>query len=465
MILSSLIQKFVDLQFRMDCPEMWVLGEDDNSRLFDGAGYITGTDNGDIEFRLYLYEPMTWEQRKLLVAYLPASNEKPSPMRLFVRDEDIHEWGCGWFQPRYHLFAKEPASLSGKLRVLSTDVINKYDKVEDQSLEVIFPGALDLPYEGKCKTEKSRENEVVAWSYYNDHHSVLIKNLGIMKFEEADHQLCTSVTVPSCEQCAFPVLEIRISEALVILMAKRIRPRIAMRHFVGKSTFSVYSIDRNVASMMPPFGISSELGVHLWRCLDNLLSFLIEKHDFDVTDLSFLFEEVIESFNGSLQGNLVSLSVFIEHCVNSLVSTLHSKKDGRCATDDLHKKVKSLKKHLDEWKESPELLKRVIGFLDSSTPIMSVKKKLHDFSKNGYLEARHLNAWDKVRNKLLHGKPIDRGDYERYDQYRWTLVSLSYRLIFLLIGFEGVVVDFEKGRTVYKDFPSNDSNRDEKRKE
>jgi hypothetical protein len=89
--------------------------------------------------------------------------------------------------------------------------------------------------------------------------------------------------------------------------------------------------------------------------------------------------------------------------------------------------LKSIKKTVSEWKGDEQVRSRVlnsIGFLNRK----SVAAFLHDLVKREAIERRHWEAWDKVRNNVMHGNLVTPWSSQEEDENIIALAELVHSL-------------------------------------
>ena len=101
---------------------------------------------------------------------------------------------------------------------------------------------------------------------------------------------------------------------------------------------------------------------------------------------------------------------------------------------------------LDEQADDPDLVQRLKGLaggLSQDRP----QDKLYALAKSGHITEVYIKSWIKLRNKHVHPKPADlRRPDAGYMQEMFDLIhqveTLIYQIIFFLIGYEGPYTDY-----------------------
>lgn len=63
--------------------------------------------------------------------------------------------------------------------------------------------------------------------------------------------------------------------------------------------------------------------------------------------------------------------------------------------------------------------------------------------EQGVITIKHKEIWKKARPYLAHGNIIDFKKEEEFWQFRNYLISMAYRLVLRLIGYKGLVLDYD----------------------
>lgn len=69
--------------------------------------------------------------------------------------------------------------------------------------------------------------------------------------------------------------------------------------------------------------------------------------------------------------------------------------------------------------------------------------------EQGVITKLHKKIFCEVRSYISHGNIIDFKKQEEYWQYRNYFISIVYRLILRILGYKGLVLDYNKGKFIH----------------
>ena len=154
------------------------------------------------------------------------------------------------------------------------------------------------------------------------------------------------------------------------------------------------------------------------------------------------FAELCLASKGTLQGFLISMSIYIEFCVNLIFSSLESHVAEK---SDYKNKVQDLVKHVGVWDRDDKIRERAKGLL-SMLYSPSLPKRLDVLVEQGVITKTQKKTWKKARPYLAHGNVIDFKKEEEFWHIQNHLISMVYRLIYRIIGYKGFVLDYDGSR-------------------
>jgi len=455
--LSSLAETYVGKPFDIDCVDFEIHGfEDNQTPIFKGPGVIRGDSAGLLTYKVYNQISVN----KDIFDYLKRIREDDDPQKTNIRfsakSYNGVEWSGSWSIPSVNLLQTPHLLVKGEFDQLCTR-IKKND--EDQilnSTELVFSDHLDLPFTGIVKEKRFHGEKVISTSYWGDHHEVNFEDSTIL-FQVSNDKNRLHVKVSHAEQFEPPYIENWITESLIFVTARVIYPRMVIRHFEKDALVFIRATPKNTNSgMPPPFLSTQKTKENLWEAFCAYLSKCKLMQQFEFLELTSGFCELCLASKGTLQGFLISLSIFIEFCVNLIFSSLKSK---NAEKNEYKKKVEQLFQHIDIWECDDQIKERAKALLSMLyTP--SLPKRMDILIELGVITEVHKRIWKKARPYLAHGNAIDFKKEEEFWQVRNYLISMVYRLMLRIIGFKGLVLDYngsEFNHVPYewKNFPTN----------
>ena len=438
MFISSFPEKYVGKQFEIDCVDIEVHGVDDHCPpLFKGSGVIRGNKEGRFEYKVYNQIPVNEDMFTYLNKLQNSTDPRETNCRLFAKAYDRVEWTGSWSIPNVNIFQSPYLLVEGKLDQLCTRAEkNKGDSTRNAT-EIVFGDHLDLPYDGTAKQQLLHQDEIVSSSFWRDHHKLEFENT-LISFQKSTDKSRLHVTVNSVDNFEPPYVENWIMEALIFANAKIIRPRMVIRHFENDALIFLRATSADNSSGMPPaFDDSPNCREEYWRSFSAYLRKCKSMQQFELLDMTRGFCELCLASKGTLQGFLISLSIFIEFCIKLIFSSIEP------AGGSEHKRnVDNLVQYVKNWEGDIEIKKRAEGLLSGlRSPLIS--QRMDVLIERGIITKHQKKIWKKARPYLAHGQLIDFSKEDEFYEYRNHLISMVYRLMFRIIGYKGLVLDFD----------------------
>ena len=448
--LSSLSEMYVGKQFEIDCVDIEIHSFEDNQPpIFKGPGVIRGDRAGRLKYKVYNQIQVNEGIFDYLKRIREHDDSKRTNIRLFAKAYDGIEWNGGWSIPAVNLYEAPYLLIDGEFDQLATRVNKLEGDRTINSTELVFADHLKLPFAGTLKVESFHDEEVISTSFWRDHHELTFEDTSIL-FQESSDRSRLHVEARHGERFTPPYVENWITEALIFVTARMTYPRMVIRHFEKDALVFIRATPTDIESGMPPpfFGEPSTKEA-FWESFCAYLSKCKSLQQFETLELTNGFCELCLASKGTLQGFLISLSIYIEFCVNLIFSSL---KSGAADEDEYRKKVEDLVQHVSVWDRDDTIRERAEGLLSMLyTP--SLPKRMDILIEQGVITEMHKMIWKKARPYLAHGNVIDFRKEEEFWHFRNYLISMVYRLIFRIIGYKGLVLDYDGrkfGHIVYE---------------
>lgn len=455
--LSSLPEKYVGKQIEIDCVDVEIHRFEDNQPpIFKGPGVIRGDKAGRLSYKVYNQIQVNEE----IFAYLKQIREENDPrktnLRLFVRGYDGMEWSGGWSIPALNIFQAPYLLVEGAFDQLGARVEKLEGDRTSNSTELVFSDYLDLPLAGTVKVESFHGEEVISTSFWGDHHEVTFDD-SLIRFQKSSDKSRLHVTASDGDRFTPPYVENWITEALIFITARMIYPRMIIRHFEKDALVFIRATPRTIESgMLPPFSYAPDTRDSFWKAFCAYLGKCKSVQQFEPLEMTKGFSELCLAGKGTLQGFLISLSIYIEFCVNLIFASLES---GASREDDYKKKVEDLVQHVGAWDRDDTIRERAKGLLSMLyTP--SLPKRMDVLVEQGVITEIQEKTWKKARPYLAHGNVIDFKKEEEFWHIRNHLISMVYRLIFRIIGYRGLVLDYDGSKFGHIPYEWNDPQED-----
>lgn len=450
--LSSLPEKYVGKEIEIDCVNVEIHHSEDNQPpIFKGPGIIRGDKAGRLSYKVYNQIQVS----EKIFAYLKQVRDENDPrktnLRLFAEAYDGMKWNGAWSIPVLNIFQAPYVLVEGEFDQLGARVEKTEGDRTSNSTELVFSDYFDLPLAGTVRVESFHGEEVISTSFWGDHHEVTFDDSRI-RFQRSLDNSRLHVTASNGERFTPPYVENWITEALIFVTAGIVYPRMIIRHFEKDALVSIRATPRSIESgMLPPFSDGPDTRDCFWKAFCAYLGKCKSVHQFEPLEMTKGFSELCLAGKGTLQGFLISLSIYIEFCVNLIFSFPES---GASGEDDYKKNVGDLIQHVGTWDRDDAIRERAKGLLSMLfTP--SLTKRMDVLVEQGVITEIQKMTWKKARPYLAHGNVIDFKKEEEFWHIRNHLISMVYRLMFRIIGYRGLVLDYNGSEFGYIPYEYN----------
>lgn len=456
MFVSSLPEMYVGKHIEIDCVDIEIHRFEDNQPpIFKGPGVIMGDKAGRLSYKVYNQIPVNEE----IISYLKQISEENDPkktnLHLFAKAYDSMEWSGGWSIPALNIFqALKPYILiKGDFDQLSSRVV----KIEGERLsnctELVFASQVDFPFAGTVGISAFHGEEVISTSFRRDHHEVTLDD-AVIKFQESYDESRLHVIASNGDRFTPPYVENWITEAMTFVTARSVYPRMTIRHFEKDALVFVRATPKSTESEMPPpFSGGPDTHDAFWKAFCAYLSNCKSAQQFEPLEMTKGFSELCLASKGTLQGFLISLSVYIEFCVNLIFS---STEGNTTEEDEYKKKLEDLLLHVSGWDRDDIIRDRAKGLLSMlHTP--SLLNRLDVLVNEGVITETQKKVWRKARPYLAHGNLIDFKREEEFLHIRNHLISMVYRLMLRIVRYKGLVLDYDGSKFRHVPYDWKDS--------
>ncbi len=446
--IRSLIEKYSSKKIEMDCHDIEIHRfKEDQPTLFKGPGIIRGGSSGKLSFKLFNQLPITKDTFDYITNLQSGEDPEHVNVNLTITDYDGVKWNGAWSIPSINFFQKNNFTITGEFDQLATR-INKIDGDKDIGItELIYIGSLNLPLTGSVHEKRYHGDEVISTKVWNDHHEISFRDSTII-FQESSRKERTSIKAKHSNGFKPPNVENWLSEALIFSTARMIYPRITIRHFEKDALLFIRETPEKSVSAMPPvfFGPPS-INKNIWDVFLSYLNKCSELNQFDFLQLSKGFFEVLLASIGTVQGFLISLSLYIEFCI----SQIFDKPNGKESKDKPNSNIQDLMQHVENWEGPTDLKSRAKGLLSMlNTP--SVSNRMNQLVNSGVITTKQKSIWSKARPYLAHGGLVDFSKTDEFYHIRNHLISMAYRISLYIAAYRGKVMDYDGKEFVFVDF-------------
>jgi hypothetical protein len=323
--LSSLPEKYVGKQIEIDCVNVEIHRFEDNQPpIFKGPGVIRGDKAGRLSYKVYNQIQVNEEIFTYLKQIREENDPKKTNLRLFAKGYDGMKWNGGWSIPALNIFQAPYLLVEGKFDQLGARVEKLEGNRTTNSTELVFSDHFDLPLAGTVRVESFHGEEVISTSFWGDHHKIAFDD-SVIRFQKSSDKSRLHVTASDGDQFTPPYVENWIAEALTFITARIIYPRMIIRHFEKDALVFIRATPRSIESgMLPPFSGGPDTRDSFWKAFCAYLGKCKSVQQFEPLEMTKGFSELCLAGKGTLQGFLISLSIYVEFCVNLIFSSLEN---------------------------------------------------------------------------------------------------------------------------------------------
>lgn len=412
----------------IDCPSMEIIGQDFEEPVFTGPGQIHIRSRTEMDFVMHATPRDSGEAFKKLVHAQKNPYDILYQFRLSATQYDGTEWSCGWVPIRLGEALGNIWQLSGSIRSLMT-VATGHFIAPTSSIEVIYTPKLRLPLSSTMTTSIQRDGVEVLRKIERGGKTVDVAGTQIDFFVDPELDATWAVAATSTD-FRHPHAENWVSEPLCLLLGQLVFPRLVARNHGDRADIWLHpspliQMDTLAASILQ----EDPLGAHgrFWEVYCQTLTMIAQARDedgrrnFEAHPLTLYYHEVIQATRGSNWAWCLTLASAVEGVAKLLTPEAERKSD--YAPED----IEELKRHIKAWKGDKDLRGRILNsvVLAETKGIVQVLKKLKN---EGAIDDGHINAWQTVRNQVMHGELVSPWSEQDLEERMRLLTELMHRL-------------------------------------
>ena len=422
------IERFLSNIFEIDCIDICLTQKIDNEPIvYTGPGTIYQDEHG--ELRLKLYSKITDIKKELSHQF-----KYHKPGKLIAEDnyftlKAIEMSGTEWIADNVWVSANVWFPTSGQvikssLREIKT--IEKGSTTEKNYLFIIVPGNYEIP----CNKKEDLPN---GGSRFNK--SVFTANNIDFEFRKLDN--CLIINAESARVYLKEDTYVKFIEALSIITGLIIRPVVVKDTQQDHSVLKIKSVTNSRANKKFPQPFKHSTSGDL-QSFSSFIGKYLEAIDAPFSDLFGFWHKINRAWQADVTNSSLSLGVAIEGITRSYFWELGLPDDEIAQqADEARQKFSNI--DLGE-RIKDRLLSSIGGLLNNSSP----KGALYQMGKDGLLSKKMAGEWLKLRNKSVHPDKLneDPRAFQKYIDQIYTCIALFYRLLFIIIKYEGSYVDY-----------------------
>lgn len=405
---------------------------------FEGRGYVRQQPAGCIVFKLYADERDEPDLAGILRGDgLQCGQVVPDENFYDLEAEDIQgrRWAARLVDPDTDY--RGLTVVSGSLHQLDhVDPTRRSSDGVSSRLILHVPYAGDIPCNTSSEETLLTGGELVRKSMRWDTAKFEACGYSFTLTKQADDVLAAQVD--SAEAPFLPFAEERICESLQFVLGEPMRWQVmTLRSPTGERMGIRSSSPLNGQhNLLPPIGLASPRATqHIPVLLDRFLAHVHDHADMTRPPLSIAVEKVQQAGGSSIEAQALMLCVVVEELLTEGLAALAR------PPVELASQVAEFVTAMRGLPGHDGLKRRVEGAIGSwrKPHTNYCCRRLVDA---GLVEEDMIGAWKGLRNAAVHADSSRPDDFQRLLDQLHLVTVLFYRLIFLIIGYEGCYKDY-----------------------
>lgn len=450
---NDLVSAFRKGEFEVDCIQMQLAqNKSEKPVVYSGRGFIRLTEAGHLEFKIYADSVSNTTVLDSIKDLAAAESGKiyddTDFFTLNAIDLSRNNWSAENILPRTHWPGPDALPhIQGSIQILRCTGGHFANPRLKHFLRLHFFDEAEIPCPNTSVDQTPGGPTV---KHDNAKFEVLGCEFLITK-SDAEIIVETQSDTPFA-----PYFEARVTEGLQFILARSLSSQVLVRSDEGKQSLELSSaVPKAVRIKLDPPLASGYQGYleHSWQLFSLYVDYITKANRGRYWHTcSYHLHNACEASANSLDAWAVGVCVAVEG-ISSLVDVVETDKEKKAKKDI----AESLTEFIDSQKWDVILTKRAKGLL-GQLQNLRVIDRLETLQAIGHVDAAHIKAWSKLRNKQAHPKHADLGSL-RMDEIQGTLdlvsktTVLMYHIVFHLIGYRGKYVDYGTYRYPVKDYP------------
>jgi len=427
------ISKFISNSFEIDCLDICLTQKTDKDPIiYTGPGTIYQDEHGILQLKLYA--KINDIKKELLHPF------KQHPPGKIIKEDNYFTLrandmlGNEWFADNIWISVNaSPHTASmvikSKLDEIENIELNKArSNTEKSYLYIIVPGQYKIP----CNKAEDLPNG--GWRL---NRTVFSANEIDFEFKNYDDYLIIYANAKT-ENLDKDVY-LKLIEALSIFTGFIIRPVVIENTQKDKDILKIQSVDNSFINkkLFPPFKQFTKNEFKSFTCF---LEKYLANTEAPFSDLFGFWHKINRAWQTSIMNSSLSIGVSIEGILKSYFSQLGLADENILQQAE---EAKQLIENSDLGERIKDRLFGSIGLLKNTSP----KCALNQMVQNKWLNKAMMNEWGKLRNQSVHPDKLNQDPIaiQKYIDRIDTCLTLFYRLIFIIIKYEGSYMDYSEG--------------------
>lgn len=427
------IDKFISNSFEIDCIDIRLTQKKDRDPIiYTGPGTIYQDEHGILQLKLYsklsdIQKELSHQFKHHIPGKIIASDNY---FTLKATDMSGNEWVADniWVSANVS-FPAAGLVIKSKLYEIENIELNKArSNTEKNYLFIIVPGQYKIP----CNKKEDLPNG--GWRL---NRAVFPANEIDFEFRKYDNYLI--IYANSKTENLGKDAYIKLIEALSIMTGFIIRPVVIKNTQKDIDLLKIKSVNNSFANkeFLFPFKHCAPADLKSFTCF--LEKYLINiKTPF--SDLFGFWHKINRAWQGSIKNSSLSLGVAIEGIAKSYF------REPGLPDKEIVQQAKEAKQLIEDGDLGKRIKDRLLSSIGGLLKNTSPKVALYQIAQNGLLNKAMADEWVKLRNKSVHPDKMNQDPIaiQKYIDQIDTCIALFYRLLFIIIKYEGSYIDYSE---------------------
>ncbi len=430
------IDKLISNTFEIDCIDIYLTQKTDNDPIvYKGPGTICQDEYGIL--RLKLYSRLNDIKKELSHRF-----KHHPPGKIIAEDnyfslKAIDMSGKEWLADNIWVSANVslPASgqvISSELREIES--IEERPNSEKDYLFMIVPGQFEIPCNEREDLPNGgwRLNRAVFLAYK-------------LEFKKLDNYLI--INAKSNPGYITKDTYLKLIEALSIVTGQIVRPVVIKNTKNNTVTLKINSVAASFLNNKFPIPLKHSTPADLAP-----FSFFLEKYLVNVetpfSDLFGFWHKINRAWQSSIENSSLSLGVAIEGTIKTYFRELG------LPDEEISQQAEEAKQILEKSDLGKRIKDRLLSSIGGLLKNTSPKGALYRMAQNDLLNKAMTDGWLDLRNKSVHPDKINQDPIaiQKYIDQIYMCIALFYRLLFIIIKYEGSFIDYSENGWPEKKF-------------
>ena len=428
------INKLISNSFEIDCIDIFLTQKKDKDPIvYRGPGTIYQNEHGILQIKLYTKINDINKELSHLSKYYTSGViiAKDNFYTLKATDMSGNKWTADniWVSANV-FFPAAGLVIKTKIEEIKNIELNKSrSNTEKNYFFIIVPGQYKIPC-NKSETFSDGGGRL--------NRAVFSVNEIDFEFKKYDNYLTIHANTKTGK--LDNDIYLKLIEALSIITGCKIRAMVIKNIQKDKDVLKIKSVDNSFTNkkLFPPLKHSAPAELKYFTCFFKRYLMNIES---PFSDLFGFWHKINRAWQASIENSSLSIGVAIEGILKSYFSEIG------LADEEILQQAEKAKDLIENSNLEERIKNRLfssIGLLKNISPKVALRQMVQD----KLLDKTMVSEWEKLRNKSVHSDKMNQDliTIQKHINQINTCLALFYRLLFIIIKYEGNYIDYsEKG--------------------